>query len=83
MQPGGQPNMQQIMEQAQKMQQQLMAAQQELTAAEVTGSAGGGLVTAVVSGTRTGVSDGTPWTCSRRAAGLASVTVPVAVTPKT
>ncbi len=51
MQPGGQPNMQQIMEQAQKMQQQLMAAQQELTAAEVTGSAGGGLVTAVVSGT--------------------------------
>ncbi len=50
MQPGGQPNMQQIMEQAQKMQQQLMTAQQELAAAEVTGSAGGGLVTAVVSG---------------------------------
>ncbi|WP_188990644.1 YbaB/EbfC family nucleoid-associated protein [Saccharopolyspora thermophila] len=50
MQPGGQPNMQQIMEQAQKMQQQLMTAQQELAAAEVTGSAGGGLVTATVSG---------------------------------
>jgi DNA-binding YbaB/EbfC family protein len=32
------------------MQQQLMSAQQELAEAEVTGSAGGGLVTAVVSG---------------------------------
>lgn len=42
--------MQQIMEQAQKMQQQLMTAQQELAEAEVSGSAGGGLVTAVVSG---------------------------------
>ncbi|MGI8309477.1 YbaB/EbfC family nucleoid-associated protein [Saccharopolyspora hattusasensis] len=42
--------MQQIMEQAQKMQQQLMTAQQELAVAEVTGSAGGGLVTATVSG---------------------------------
>lgn len=50
MQPGGQPNMQEIMEQAQKMQQQLMTAQQELAEAEVSGSAGGGLVTAVVSG---------------------------------
>ncbi|GAB2652589.1 hypothetical protein GCM10027271_08430 [Saccharopolyspora gloriosae] len=51
MQPGGQPNMQQIMEQAQQMQQQLMTAQQELADAEATGTAGGGLVTAVVSGT--------------------------------
>ncbi|WP_344685746.1 YbaB/EbfC family nucleoid-associated protein [Saccharopolyspora taberi] len=42
--------MQQIMEQAQKMQEQLLNAQQELSEAEVTGSAGGGLVTAVVSG---------------------------------
>ncbi|GDY30679.1 nucleoid-associated protein [Gandjariella thermophila] len=50
MQPG-QPNMQQIVQQAQKMQEQLMAAQQELADAEVTGSAGGGLVTATVSGT--------------------------------
>lgn len=50
MQPDGQPNMQQIMEQAQKMQQQLMTAQQELAEAEVSGSAGGGLVTAVVTG---------------------------------
>jgi DNA-binding YbaB/EbfC family protein len=49
--PGGQPpNMQQLMKQAQKMQQQLVAAQEELAAAEVTGSAGGGLVTATVSG---------------------------------
>ena len=51
MQPGGQqPNMQQIMEQAQKMQQQLMSAQQELAETEVSGSAGGGLVTAKVNG---------------------------------
>jgi nucleoid-associated protein EbfC len=40
--PGGQPNMQQLMKQAQKMQQQLMAAQEELAAAEVTGHAGSG-----------------------------------------
>lgn len=50
MQPGGQPNMAQLMEQAQKMQQQLAAAQEELAAAEVQGSAGGGLVSAIVSG---------------------------------
>lgn len=36
--------------QAQAMQQQLMQAQQELAATEVTGSAGGGLVTATVRG---------------------------------
>jgi DNA-binding YbaB/EbfC family protein len=48
--PGGQPNMQQLMKQAQKMQQDMLAAQAELAAAEVTGSAGGGLVTATVSG---------------------------------
>lgn len=47
----GQPNMQQIMEQAQRMQEQLMTAQQELAEAEVTGTAGGGLVTATVAGT--------------------------------
>lgn len=50
MQPGGMPDMQQILQQAQQMQQQLMSAQQELAAAEVTGTAGGGLVTAVVTG---------------------------------
>ena len=43
MQPG-QPDMAAIMQQAQKMQEQLMAAQAELAAAEVTGQAGNGLV---------------------------------------
>ncbi|MGI8760139.1 MAG: YbaB/EbfC family nucleoid-associated protein [Jatrophihabitantaceae bacterium] len=42
--------MQQLMKQAQKMQQQLEAAQAELAETEVTGTAGGGLVTATVSG---------------------------------
>ena len=50
MQPGGMPDMQQILQQAQQMQEQLMSAQQELADSEVTGSAGGGLVTAVMSG---------------------------------
>jgi len=48
--PGGQPNLQQLMKQAQKMQQQMAAAQAELAEAEVTGSAGGGLVTVTLSG---------------------------------
>lgn len=43
MQPG-QPDMQMIMQQAQRMQEQLVAAQQELAEAEVTGQAGNGLV---------------------------------------
>lgn len=47
---GGQPDMQQLMKQAQQMQEQLQAAQAELAEAEVTGSAGGGLVSATVSG---------------------------------
>jgi DNA-binding YbaB/EbfC family protein len=42
--------MQQLMKQAQKMQQQLAAAQEELASAEVTGTAGGGLVTATLTG---------------------------------
>ena len=45
MRPGGQPNLQQLMKQAQKMQQQLADAQAELAEIEVTGTAGGGLVT--------------------------------------
>jgi DNA-binding YbaB/EbfC family protein len=49
--PGGQPNLQQLMKQAQKMQEQMATAQAELAEAEVTGTAGGGLVTVVVSGT--------------------------------
>jgi nucleoid-associated protein EbfC len=48
--PGGQPNLQQMMKQAQKMQQQMVAAQAELAETELTGTAGGGLVTAVVRG---------------------------------
>jgi len=50
MPPGPQPNMQQILMQAQKMQQQLMKAQAELADARVEGTAGGGLVTATVTG---------------------------------
>ena len=54
---GGQPNMQQLLKQAQRMQQQLAEAQQELGRTEVSGSAGGGLVTATMlgSGELTGV----------------------------
>jgi DNA-binding YbaB/EbfC family protein len=43
--------MQQLMKQAQKMQQQMASAQAELAEAEVTGTAGGGLVTVTVNGT--------------------------------
>jgi DNA-binding YbaB/EbfC family protein len=45
-----QPNMQQLMKQAQQMQQQLMAAQAELAESQLEGSAGGGLVRAVMTG---------------------------------
>jgi nucleoid-associated protein EbfC len=48
--PGGQPNLQQLMKQAQQMQRKLAVAQAELAEAEVTGTAGGGLVTVTVSG---------------------------------
>jgi DNA-binding YbaB/EbfC family protein len=48
MRPGGQPNLQQLMKQAQKMQQQIATAQAALAEVEVTGSAGGGLVTATM-----------------------------------
>ena len=46
-----QPNLQQLMKQAQKMQQQMAEAQAELAEAEVTGTAGGGLVTVTAKGT--------------------------------
>ncbi len=49
--PGGQPDMQQLLKQAQEMQRQLVEAQAELAGAEVRGTAGGGLVTATVTGT--------------------------------
>ncbi|OKI08659.1 nucleoid-associated protein [Streptomyces sp. CB02056] len=42
--------MQQLLKQAQKMQQDLANAQQELAEAKVSGSAGGGLVEATVTG---------------------------------
>jgi len=48
--PGGQPNLQQIMKQAQKMQQQLASAQAELAETQVTGTAGGGMVTVTLLG---------------------------------
>lgn len=44
------PNMQQIMKQAQQMQEQLMAAQAQLAEMTFEGSAGGGMVKAVVRG---------------------------------
>lgn len=44
------PNMQQIMKQAQQMQAQLMAAQAQLAEMTFEGSAGGGMVKAVVRG---------------------------------
>ncbi|HEY9326670.1 MULTISPECIES: YbaB/EbfC family nucleoid-associated protein [Streptomyces] len=47
---GGQPNMQQLLQQAQKMQQDLAQAQEELARTEVDGQAGGGLVKATVNG---------------------------------
>src|SRR3954452_16753817 len=45
-----QPNMQQLMKQAQQMQQQLLAAQEQLADARVEGTAGGGLVRAAMTG---------------------------------
>ncbi|TDE25321.1 YbaB/EbfC family nucleoid-associated protein [Actinomadura sp. 6K520] len=50
MEPGGQLNMQELLQQAQAMQEQLFNAQRELAEAEVNGTAGGGLVTATVNG---------------------------------
>ncbi|WP_214106975.1 YbaB/EbfC family nucleoid-associated protein [Acrocarpospora catenulata] len=46
----GDVNLQQLLEQAQLVQQQLVSAQQELNDAQVEGSAGGGLVVATVNG---------------------------------
>jgi DNA-binding YbaB/EbfC family protein len=48
--PGGQPDMSALLKQAQQMQQQLVSAQEELGHAEVTGTAGGGLVSATMTG---------------------------------
>jgi nucleoid-associated protein EbfC len=43
-------DVQQLLQQAQRMQEQLMSAQQNLAEAKVTGTAGGGLITATVTG---------------------------------
>jgi len=48
----GGANMQQLMRQAQKMQQDMQRKQAELQAQEFTATAGGGMVTAVVTGAR-------------------------------
>jgi DNA-binding YbaB/EbfC family protein len=48
--PGGQPDMAQLLQQAQQLQQQMAAAQAELAATEVTGTAGGDLVSATMTG---------------------------------
>ncbi|MBR5382515.1 MAG: YbaB/EbfC family nucleoid-associated protein [Clostridia bacterium] len=48
----GGPNMQQLMRQAQKMQQQMEQAQAELDAKEYEASAGGGMVTCKINGKR-------------------------------
>lgn len=50
MEPGGEPNIQQMLQQAQRMQEQLMSLQRELAETEVEGTAGGGLVKATVNG---------------------------------
>jgi len=46
----GGADLNQLLQQAQQMQQQLLAAQEELGRAQVTGTAGGGLVKATVTG---------------------------------
>jgi nucleoid-associated protein EbfC len=43
-------DVQQLLQQAQRMQEQLMSAQQSLAETQVTGTSGGGLVTATVTG---------------------------------
>lgn len=50
MSTGDQFNIQDMLQQAQRMQEQLMSAQRELAESQVEGSAGGGMVTATVNG---------------------------------
>ena len=47
---GGPPNVAQLMRRAQKMQDEMAAAQTELAEEQVTGTAGGGVVTATMTG---------------------------------
>ncbi|MFR9752690.1 YbaB/EbfC family nucleoid-associated protein [Nocardia sp. 004] len=51
MQPGGQFDMQQLLAQAQQMQQAVLEAQAEIAATEVDGAAGGGLVKVTIKAT--------------------------------
>lgn len=51
MEPGSEPNIQQMLQHAQRMQEQLTNLQHELAETEVEGTAGGGLVTATLDGT--------------------------------
>ncbi|MDE7394642.1 MAG: YbaB/EbfC family nucleoid-associated protein [Clostridiales bacterium] len=53
---GGGMNMQAMMRQAQKMQEQMAKAQEELKETEITGSAGGGMVNITLTGGREVVS---------------------------
>ena len=53
---GGGMNMQAMMRQAQKMQEQMAKAQEELKETEITGSAGGGMVNVTLTGGREVVS---------------------------
>ena len=48
--PGGQPNMQALLKQAQAMQAQMAEAQEQLAKTALTGTAGGGMVTVTVTG---------------------------------
>ena len=50
---GGGNQMQQLMKQAQKMQEQMTKAQEELEAAELEGTSGGGMVKVTVNGKKT------------------------------
>lgn len=49
---GGQPNMQALMRQAQKMQEEAMQAQKEVEESEVEGTASNGLVSVVMNGNK-------------------------------
>ncbi len=49
---GGQPNMQALMRQAQKMQEEALKAQQELEESEVQGESSGGLVVVKMNGNK-------------------------------
>ena len=49
---GGQPNMQALMRQAQKMQEEAMQAQREVEESEVEGNASNGLVTVTMNGNK-------------------------------